>query len=223
MTSIIASVKRGIRRAFMTRAQRRFELVGPPEFWEMKRRFQIDFLRRQGLQPQHYLLDIGCGVLRGGIPIIEYIEVGHYYGIEARAKVLAEGRKELAETKLEHKQPHLTVGEHLGELSLKREFDYVWAFSVLIHLEDPILEEVIQFVARHVKPDGVFYANVDTTDKEDGRWQEFPGVGRPLRFYAEVLDRNGLSYTDVGSLRELGHITGGEADEQRMLAIRKKQ
>src|SRR6478672_3098177 len=157
MTSIVASIKRRIRRAFMTRAQRRFELVGPPELWEMKRRFQIDFLRRFGLEPQHYLLDVGCGVLRGGIPIIKYLEVGHYYGIEARGKVLAEGRKELAESKLAHKQPHLTLGEHLGELSLARQLDYVWAFSVLIHLEDPILEEVIGFAARHLKSDGVFY------------------------------------------------------------------
>jgi hypothetical protein len=57
---------------------------------------------------------------------------------------------------------------------------------------------------------------------EDGRWQEFPGVRRPMRFYAEALDRNGLSFTDVASLKELGHITGGIADDQRMLAIRKK-
>ena len=222
MTSIVASIKRQIRRAFMTRAQRRFELVGPPEFWEMKRSFQIGFLRQHGLQPQHYLLDIGCGVLRGGIPIINYLEVGHYYGVEARPKVLAEGRKELAESKLEHKRPVLTVGEHVGELSLGREFDFLWAFSVLIHLEDPILEEVLRFAARHLKSDGVFYANVDTADMEDGRWQEFPGVRRPMRFYAEVLDRNGLSFTDVASLRELGHVTGGIADDQRMLAIRKK-
>jgi SAM-dependent methyltransferase len=219
----MASIKQRIRRVFMTRAQRRFELVGPPELWEMKRSFQIGFLRRFGLEPQHYLLDIGCGVLRGGIPIIEYIDVGHYYGIEARAKVLAEGRKELAESRLEHKQPHLTQGEHVGELSLAREFDYIWAFSVLIHLEDPILEEVIRFAARHLKADGVFYANVDTADKQDGRWQEFPGVRRPMRFYEEVLDRHGLTFTDVGSLGELGHITGGEADEQRMLEIRRKK
>lgn len=136
---------------------------------------------------------------------------------------MAEGRKELAESKLEHKQPQLKVSENLAALSMAREFDFVWAFSVLIHLEDPILEDVIRFAARHLKSDGVFYANVDTADKEDGSWLEFPGVRRPMRFYAEVLERNGLSFTDVSSLRELGHITGGEADNQRMLAIRKKQ
>src|SRR5437870_1471595 len=123
MKDILSSVKRRIRRVFMTRAQKRFELVGPPELWEMKRSFQINFLRQFGLQPHHFLVDIGCGVLRGGVPLIEYLEAGHYYGIEARANVLAEGRRELAESKLEYKQPHLMVGEHLGELSLEREFD----------------------------------------------------------------------------------------------------
>jgi len=66
MTSIVASIKRQIRRAFfLNRAERRFELVGPPELWEMKRRFQIEFLRQFGLQPQHYLLDIGLRRLAG--------------------------------------------------------------------------------------------------------------------------------------------------------------
>lgn len=223
MKALLNSVKRRIRRVFMTRAQRRFELVGPPECWEMKRSIQISFLRQFGLKPHHYLVDIGCGVLRGGVPIIEYLEVGHYYGIEARANVLAEGRRELAESKLEFKQPHLMVGEHVKELSLGREFDYLWAFSVLIHLQDPILEEVLQFAARHLKADGVFYANVDTADKQDGHWQEFPGVRRSIRFYEEAFARHGLSFIDVGSLREFGHITGDEADDQRMLEIRKKQ
>ena len=222
MKSIFASVKRKIRLALMTPTQRRYELVGPPELWEMKRRIQIDFLRKSGLQPHHYLLDIGCGVLRGGIPLIEYLEEGHYYGIEARSKVLAEGRKLLGKSGLEHKKPHLMVGEHLRDVSLGREMDYIWAFSVLIHLQDTILEEVMEFVARHLKQDGVFYANVDTADLPDGRWQEFPGVRRPLSFYSDVFSRNGLRLTDLGALSEFGHVTGGEADDQRVLEIRKK-
>ena len=214
-------MKRRVRRMFMSRAERRFELVGPPELWEMKRQFQIDFLRKHGLEPRHFLVDIGCGVLRGGVPIIDYLDEGHYYGIEARPKALEEGRKELHESKLEHKKPQLRVAEHLAHVTLDRKFDYIWAFSVLIHLQDEILEEVISFVARHLEDKGVFYANIDTLDAPDGKWLEFPGVRRPLGFYADVCARNHLRMTDIGSLKDFGHVTGGEADLQRMLDIRR--
>jgi cyclopropane fatty-acyl-phospholipid synthase-like methyltransferase len=222
-TSMIARlgpIKRHIRRMFMSPAQRRFELVGPPELWDMKRRFQIDFLRRVGLQPQHYLVDIGCGVLRGGVPIIDYLEPGHYYGIEARAYVLEQGRKELQGSGLAQKNPHLMHAEYLADVRLGRDFDYIWAFSVLIHLKDDILVQLMQFVAAHLGKQGVFYANVDTSDAPDAKWQEFPGVHRPLSFYAEHCQQLGLKMSDIGSLAEFGHITGGDADQQRMLEIR---
>jgi cyclopropane fatty-acyl-phospholipid synthase-like methyltransferase len=221
LISRLGPIKRRIRRLFMSRAQRRFELVGPPELWEMKRRFQIDFLRRVGLEPQHYLVDIGCGVLRGGVPIIDYLEPGHYHGIEARAYVLEEGRKELQASGLAHKNPHLMHAEYLSDVRLGREFDYIWAFSVLIHLTDDILAQVMQFVAAHLGKQGVFYANVDTLHAPDAKWLEFPGVRRPLDFYAENCARNGLQMSDIGSLADFGHITGGEADQQRMLEIRR--
>ena len=221
MGRLITTMKRKLRWALMTPAQRRADLVGPPEFWEMKRQFQIGFLKRMGLQPQHYLVDIGCGVLRGGVPIIEYLETGHYYGIEARADVLAEGRKELKESGLEHKEPNLLHAQHLADVSLRRKFNYIWAFSVLIHLSDEILEQVMRFVANHLDDHGVFYGNVDTLELPDGVWQEFPGVRRPLSFYADVCQRHGLRMVDIGSLADFGHLTGGEPDQQRMLEIRR--
>ena len=76
---------------------RRAELIGKPERWEAQRRFQFDFLTSHGLAPEHRLLDIGCGTLRVGIPLIEYLDTGHYAGVEARAPVLKEGRRALAE------------------------------------------------------------------------------------------------------------------------------
>jgi SAM-dependent methyltransferase len=223
MNPIIASIKRRIFRAVMTLARPRSVLVGPPELWEMKRRFQIDFLRRSGLQPHHYLFSIGCGVLRGGIPNIDYLDAGHYYGIDARAYALEEARRELQEAGLAYKKPELVLGEYLANLSFGRQFDYIWAFSVLIHMSDPILAEAIQFVANHLKPDGVFYGNVDTANRSDGWWQEFPHVHRPIGFYQEVCERNGLELTDVGTLSDLGHISGDPGDENRMLKIQKQR
>src|SRR5207237_3852901 len=78
-----------------TEEERRSAMVGPASLWQMKRDFQINFLRSMGLEPENYLLDIGCGVLRGGIPIIQYLAEGHYYGIEVRSDALEEGTRSL--------------------------------------------------------------------------------------------------------------------------------
>jgi SAM-dependent methyltransferase len=219
MGSLLDAVKRRLRPLFQSRDDRRADLVGPPGCWEMKRQFQIDFLKRFGLEPQHYLLDIGCGVLRGGIPLIEYLEPAHYYGIEVQKKSLEEGEQALVEADLTEKQPNLTWAPTMEGLNLDRKFDYVWAFAVLHHMYDDILFTAIDFAQRHLAPGGVFYANVNIGERYDGEWQGFPGVKRPLEFYEEEFGKRGFTFTDVGSLKELGHVSGRQGDQSRMLKI----
>jgi cyclopropane fatty-acyl-phospholipid synthase-like methyltransferase len=185
----------------------------------MKRDFQIRFLKQMSLEPRHYLVDIGCGTLRGGIPLIEYLQEGHYHGIEVRENVLEEGRKELREANLEHKRPKLVVAPELSCLNLEREFDFVWAFSVLIHMSDEVLMACLEFVRKHLKTTGCFYANVNMyRQRQDGAWQGFPIVWRGREFYEQAARRSGLHVVDLGSLRSFGHVSGVQSqDEQRML------
>jgi len=80
-----------------TKQERRHALVGPANLWKMKRDFQIQFLSNVGLKPEHYLFEIGCGTLRGGVPLIQYLESCHYFGFGVREKAIDEGRKELGD------------------------------------------------------------------------------------------------------------------------------
>src|SRR5689334_14158690 len=43
---------------------------------------QLKLLQQEGLQPHHYVLEIGCGALTSAIPIMSYVEHGHYVGID---------------------------------------------------------------------------------------------------------------------------------------------
>ncbi len=199
-------------------ATQRHASAGPAHLWEQKRAFQIAFLRRVGLEPRHRLLDLGCGTLRGGIPLIAYLEPGHYTGIELRSDVLEEGRRELAEAGLEDRRPDLRVCGDLRALGLEGRFDYALAFSVLIHMADEIAETALTFVARHLAPSGTFYANVNLGSAPERRWQGFPVVWRPRAFYDRLAERAGLRLAEVGRLRDLGHVTGdAAADAQAML------
>jgi SAM-dependent methyltransferase len=186
--------------------ENRHSLVGPGELWEIKRQFQISFLQNHGLQPQHTLLDLGCGTLRGGIPLIRFLNHGNYVGVESRADVLAEGRNELLENGLDTKHPRLIAAADISQLHLGEKFDRMLAFSVLIHMTDEILRHSLCFIQEHLEPTGIFYANVNIGDpRELDQWQGFPVVFRPFRFYLEAAAASGLFAEDLGPLQDLGH------------------
>ena len=200
------------------RVEPRHALVGRPDLWPMKRAFQIDFLRRQGLRSSDHLLDIGCGSLRGGAALIAFLDPGGYCGIDVRASVLAEAREELRREKLLGKRAELVLAPDMHVLDLGRRFDVMWAFSVLFHLSDPVLEGCLAMVARHLEEDGVFFANVIVGDAPPGEWQGFPVAPRPLRFYRELARRHGLEAQVMGTLAEWGHDSGDPSqDSQCML------
>ncbi len=217
----IRRLRRRLRTTFATRKQRRHALVGPLALWRQKRDFQIAFLRGQGLQPSHTLCDLGCGTLRGGIPIIDYLEAGNYTGIDVRAEVIEEARRELAEHHLEHKRPELIAAADLADLHLDRRFDVIWAFAVLIHMSDDVLDRALAFVAGHLAPDGRFFANVNLGERPSAHWRGFPVVWRPLGFYEAAAAAAGLEVTDLGEVRNFGHVTGDErGDTKHMLLFR---
>lgn len=209
------------RRLLRGRKARRHGMVGPAHLWRLKRDFQIRFLREHGgIEPHHRLLDIGCGTLRGGIPLIEYLDAQGYTGIESRAEALEEGRRELEEAGLADKRPRLMT-DPLPEFQAEQPFDRMWAFSVLIHMTDDIVRDCFALAARCLADDGVFYANVNLGERPPGRWEEFPVMWRTAEWYEREAQAAGLEIERVGALGELGHESGTNQDDQVMLAIRK--
>jgi len=202
--------------------QKRHFLVGTPTKWKKHREIQIKFLKENGLESKYYLLDLGCGTLRGGIPVINFLEQGHYYGIDVRTDALEEARKELFEEKLSHKEPVLILATDLSTLVLERKFDIIWAWSVLIHLSDKKLDSCLEFVAGHLENHGTFFATVNFGDKVESIWREFPVVWRSLEFYNERASKYGLKVQDIGRPRRLGRSLGKKKDGRRMLKISKK-
>lgn len=218
----IFRLKTKLIRLFLSKEAKRHQLVGNPKYWRLKQSFQIEFLKQRGLKADHYLLDLGSGTLRGGVPIIKYLDQGHYYGIEVRQDVLEEGRREAIEQGLAIKSPQLIHFLDFDDLDLDVKFNVIFAFSVLIHMTDEIVEKGFQFVARHLKPGGVFYANVNLDKAGNGFWQGFPVMHKDVSFYEKLASDNGLSLESLGPLKKLGHNTGDACqDSQIMLAITK--
>jgi len=102
--------------------------------WEIIGNLQFDFLVKQGLKSDHYLLDVGCGSLRGGIHFINYLFPGHYYGIDKSLDLLGAGEQELTINKLSGKKPNLSQMNQFEFQSLDRRFEFALAQSVFTHL-----------------------------------------------------------------------------------------
>jgi len=159
---------------------------------------------------------------RGGLPIIEYLDEGSYVGLDVRPEAIEEARRELRESGLDDKRPELIAAPSLAPIELGRQADYVWAFSVLMHLDDERLDECFDFAGRHLAAGGVFYANAITAELPPARWREFPVLSRSVDAYRDHAERAGLSLQDMGALADLGHVTGlAHHDEQRMFALRR--
>ena len=203
-----------------SKKEKRHQLVGPPKLWKMKQDFQINFVKEKGLKATDHFMDIGCGTLRGGIPIIRFLDEGHYYGIDVRENVIREGLKELDEEGLTDKSPNVECFESFDKLVYPVKFDMVWAFSVLIHLEDSICKACLAFVKRHLNEEGTFYANVNIGERPEGHWQGYPVMYKSLTFYEELAEKYQLRLENLGTLGELGHISGSKpGDSQIMLAF----
>jgi len=196
--------------------------VGAPHLWRMQRAFQIDFLQRMGLANDHRLLDLGCGTLRGGLPLIGFLAAGNYTGIDVRAEIIEEAQRELEEAGLTQRYPRICHVASLAECDLRAAYDVIWAFTVLPHLEDPQLDTALAFAARHLADRGVCYSNVHLGDGRLGTWAGFPVVARPLDWYADRAREAGLCADSLGRLCELGHVSGDRnCDSQFMLRFRK--
>jgi len=102
--------------------------------WDEIGRRQFDFLKEQGLKPDHTLLDVGCGCLRGGVHFVRYLEPGNYYGIDINSSLLEAGEHELKLAGLLDKQAHLLQDAEFRFSRFERTFDFGIAVSVFTHL-----------------------------------------------------------------------------------------
>jgi len=129
--------------------------------WEELGTLQFEHLKQEGLRPEHLLLDVGCGSLRGGVHFISYLNPGHYFGIDINQSFLDAGYDiELAQAGLQGRMPreNLACTAEFQPPWAGVLFDFAIAQSVFTHLMLNRIRQCLTRIAPHMKPDGVFYA-----------------------------------------------------------------
>ncbi|MGW2051613.1 class I SAM-dependent methyltransferase [Streptomyces sp. NPDC001858] len=138
------------------------------ERWLALGAMQFDYLLGHGLLPEHRMLEIGCGNLRGGWRFIRHLERGHYYGIDISPDILAAAQDTIVEMGLQKQLPTLTPVRDLTLAFLPdARFDVVHAHSVFSHSPLPVIEECLANVGRILAPGGWFDFTFDRTEGEE--------------------------------------------------------
>jgi SAM-dependent methyltransferase len=123
--------------------------------WDELSNWQIDVLKRYGLKPEHYLLDVGCGMMRLGSLAIPYLEPSHYYGIDPTGPLLELGRAILERLGIDRPYALLQSGSFEFE-RFGAQFDFAIAQSVITHLSRAQIARCFAELKSVMKPGATF-------------------------------------------------------------------
>lgn len=131
--------------------------------WDEMGILQLEFLIGRGLKPSDKVLDLGCGCLRAGVHLVEYLDTGNYFGIDINEELLTIGYDvELNKLGLCGKLPrhHLIANGKFSVDDLPKDLDVILTTSVFTHLSFNRIRLCLESVHPALRPGGVFYASV---------------------------------------------------------------
>lgn len=130
-------------RSYVDRVMERLEAgtthatLGPtlkPGSVDRARRY-VDRLVREGLGRNHRVVDYGCGTLRVGAFLIDYLDPERYFGLDLDQRLLDLGLRNLPEGLAAAKRPSLQVisAETIASIAATRP-DYIFSLGVVQHV-----------------------------------------------------------------------------------------
>jgi SAM-dependent methyltransferase len=127
--------------------------------WETHGENQLNFLTGQGLTPGDKFLDVGCGSLRAGRHLVDFLDPGNYYGIDANRSLIQAGYDVEFTDEQRARLPvaNLRANDRFdGDFGVA--FDMAIAQSVFTHVSLNHVRLCLFRLAKLVRPGGKFYA-----------------------------------------------------------------
>jgi len=206
------------------RLQERAEMLGaktflgvPVQDFEKGGRELFTYLLNAGLNPDSKVVDIGCGVLRGGYWLIHFLDPGCYCGIEPHAGRLEMGTRIILEREmLEAKRPRFDSNPRFDTSVFGEKFDFFLAYSVWTHASKPQIQTMLDSFLRDSPESGVFLtsylpAGWRHPDYRGDKWNgtshesDIPGcIYHSLRWIRAKCDTRGLATRKLGRDKTYG-------------------
>jgi SAM-dependent methyltransferase len=137
--------------------------------WEEIGKLQLDFLVAQGLKPDHALLDIACGSLRGGRYFIPYLGAGNYLGIDKHKALIDDAlRTEVAPDIVRTKKPEFVISDRFEFSRLSKQPDICIAHAIFTQLNAADIKLCLARLAAFVRPGCRLYATFFERGRQPG-------------------------------------------------------
>lgn len=154
------------------------EFVGNPSRFDIIGGGNFALFLALGMRESHRFLDVGCGSLRSGRFVLQYLLPGHYFGIEPNLWLVgAAFQDEIGLDALRTKRPTFDDRDDLSLEAFGQTFDFVHAHSILTHAPLSMVTRFVEEVAVTLEPDGICVATFEEslTDHQGSRWS-YPDV-----------------------------------------------
>jgi len=191
----------------------------PVESFETGGKEQLIYLLKAGLSPSAKVIDLGCGVLRGGYWLIHFLDPGCYCGIEPRNDRLRIGVDSILEPDtLKIKRPRFDSNPVFDTSAFGEKFDFFLAYSIWTHASKSQIVTMLDSFLKDSKETGVFLVTyLPPTwrhhDYKGNHWygtsheSEIPGcVHHSYRWINAKCHKKGLRVRKLGQDESLGHF-----------------
>jgi len=131
--------------------------------WNEIGTLQFEYLKSKGLKPDHKLLDVGCGSLRGGVHFVSYLQSKKYYGFDLNLSLIEAGLNiEIPNMGLSDKidLKNFSTAPGFKYPSYWPSMDMALALSLLTHLNYDSTCLCLKNTAKMLKKNGRFYATI---------------------------------------------------------------
>jgi len=157
--------------------------VGPPARYDKISAMQFGTLTSLGLRETHYVLDLGCGSLRGGRLLIPYLLPDRYCGIEPQAWLIEAGLDyELGHDIVDIKRPRFDYNSDFNLGVFNQTFDFIIAQSIFSHAALWQIEKCLASAYTVMHDKSIFIATYREGEKDHaGTAWRYPGC----TFYLE--------------------------------------
>jgi ABC-type polysaccharide/polyol phosphate transport system ATPase subunit len=135
--------------------------------WAERGDWALDFLKRQGLTPQHFILDIACGDFSGPIHVLPYMDPRHYWGFDRHRELFDAGAIEVIREGIDPERGHFFYNDTFDFGLAPYPFDFILAASLFVRLPLNHVAHALAAGLAKLKPGGTLFATFYEADPPD--------------------------------------------------------
>ncbi|MEC8243662.1 MAG: hypothetical protein VX038_02340 [Verrucomicrobiota bacterium] len=173
--------------------------------------WQIEALRSMGMQPEHSLLDIGCGPMRLGMHAVPYLNEGNFFGVDPYPPYQKLGSAIMSEVGC-WKKYRTEISNKFPFQEFERKINFAIAQSVITHLSLVQIDLLFKNLKDVMEKGGIFLFTFNNNRFPLGFLYEakHPMIAPAFvdkEFFQQVARDYEINF-EIEPLKELPHPTG---------------